>query len=205
MFIVNLFCILFSRPVSVNVDKDITHTVHLQINITSLELWIIFPVTFLFLLVWCKQKTDKKVKFFRLFLMCVIFFCFLDTKILQISLMTWELVPDQDFLRLAFINFCDDFQFSATRINTIFYYVSKLKHRNLNLYFHLLIILSGDISLNPGPTQQHKLQCLNKWNIFKSRGFHFIYLTISSLFPKIEEFRIIAKSTNTTIISISES
>ena len=88
MFIVNLFCILFSRPVSVNVDKDITHTVHLQINITSLELWIIFPVTFLFLLVWCKQKTDKKAKFFRLFLMCVIFFCFLDTKILQISLMT---------------------------------------------------------------------------------------------------------------------
>ena len=109
------------------------------------------------------------------------------------------------FFASAFIKFRDDFQFSATRINTIFYYVSKLKHRNLNLYFHLLIILSGDISLNPGPTQQHKLQCLNKWNIFKSRGLHFIYLTINSLFPKIEEFRIIAKSTNTTIISISES
>ena len=52
--IVNLFYILSSRPVSVNVDKDITHTVRLESNIISLELLIIFPVTFLFLLVWCK-------------------------------------------------------------------------------------------------------------------------------------------------------
>ena len=37
--IVNLFYILFSRSVSVNVnvDKDITHTVRLQSNTTSLE------------------------------------------------------------------------------------------------------------------------------------------------------------------------
>ena len=53
---VNLFYILFSFSVSVNVDRDITHTVRLQGNITSLELWIIFPVIFLFLLVWCKKK-----------------------------------------------------------------------------------------------------------------------------------------------------
>ena len=33
-----LFYILFSRSVSVNVDKDITHTVRLESNVTSLEL-----------------------------------------------------------------------------------------------------------------------------------------------------------------------
>ena len=44
--IVNSFYILSSRSVSVNVDKDITHTVRLESNITSLELWIIFPVTY---------------------------------------------------------------------------------------------------------------------------------------------------------------
>ena len=39
--IINLFYILFSRSVSVNVnvDKDITHTVHLQNVTTSLGLW----------------------------------------------------------------------------------------------------------------------------------------------------------------------
>ena len=75
----------------------------------------------------------------------------------------------------------------------------------MNSYFHLLILLSGDISLNPGPNHQHKLQCLNEWNIFKSRGLHFIHLNINSLLPQTEELRIIAKSTNAVIIAISES
>ena len=104
------------------------------------------------------------------------------------------------------MNMCDDFQFSVTRMNSTFYSVSKLKYRNLNLNFHLLILLSGNISLNPGPTHQHKVQCLKEWNIFKSRGFlHFIHLNINSVLPKIQELRIIAKSTNAAIIGISES
>ena len=45
--IVNLFYILSSPSVSVNVDKDITHAVCLESNITSLELWMIFSVLFL--------------------------------------------------------------------------------------------------------------------------------------------------------------
>ena len=90
-------------------------------------------------------------------------------------------------------------------MSSTFYSASKLKYRNLNSFFHLLILISGDISLNPGPNHQHKLQRLNKWNIFKSKCLHFIHLNINSLLPKIEELRIIAKSTNATIISISES
>ena len=69
----------------------------------------------------------------------------------------------------------------------------------------MLILLSGDISLNPGPNHQHKLQCLNKLNLFKSRDLHFIYLNINGLLPKIKKLRIIAKSTNAAIIGISES
>ena len=46
---------------------------------------------------------------------------------------------------------------------------------------------------------------MNEWNIFRSRGLHFIHLNINSLLPKIEELRIIAKSTNAVIIGISES
>ena len=75
----------------------------------------------------------------------------------------------------------------------------------MNSYFHLLILLSGDISLNPGPTHQHKLQCLNERNIFKSKGLHFIHLNINSFLPEIGELRIIAKSSNAAIIGISES
>ena len=42
---VNFFYILSSRS-GVNVDKCTTHTVCLQSNITSLELWIIYPIIF---------------------------------------------------------------------------------------------------------------------------------------------------------------
>ena len=59
MNIANLFYILSSHSVSFNVNKDTIHTVELQSNITPLELWIIFPATFLFLLVWSKQKRIK--------------------------------------------------------------------------------------------------------------------------------------------------
>ena len=103
------------------------------------------------------------------------------------------------------MNMCDDFQFLVTRMNSTLYSVCKLKYKNLNSYFPLLILHSGDISLNPGPTHQHKLQCLNEWNIFKSTGLQFIHLNINILLPKIEELLIIAKSTNATIIGISES
>ena len=104
-----------------------------------------------------------------------------------------------------FINICDDFQFLVTRMNSTFNSVSKLKYGILNSYFHLLILLSCDISLNPGPTHQNKLQCLNKCNIFQSRGLRFIHPNLNSLLPKIEELRIIAKSTNLAVIGICES
>ena len=94
-------------------------------------------------------------------------------------------------------------------MNNTFYSGSKLKYRNLDSSFHLLILLSGDVSLNPGPNKQYKLQTTN-W-IFLNQNFkiflnqHFIHLNINSLLPKIEKLRIIAKSTDAAIIGISES
>ena len=52
-----------------------------------------------------------------------------------------------EFFASEFMNSCDDFQFLITQMNSAFYSVSKLEYRNLNSYFHLLILLSGDISL----------------------------------------------------------
>ena len=69
----------------------------------------------------------------------------------------------------------------------------------------MLLLLSGDISLNPGPVHQDKPQCLNEWNVFKKRGLHFIHLNINNLLSKIEELRYIAKSTNAAVIDICES
>ena len=150
-------------------------------------------------MVCCKQKNDKKVKIFLLFLKCMTFL-FLKKKNSSDFFNDVRTCTRSEFFASEFMNICYDFQFLVTQMNSAFYSVSKLEYRNLNSYFHLLILLSGDISLNPGSNHQHKLQCLNEWNIFKSRGLHFIHLNINSLLPKIEKLRIIAKSTNAAII-----
>ena len=100
--IADLFYFLFSRSVSVNVnfDKDITHTVHLQSNTPSLELWIIFQVIFLPLLVCCKHKSDKKLKYFLPYLKCMTLLFFIN-KSSSDFINDVELVPDQNFLRLS--------------------------------------------------------------------------------------------------------
>ena len=69
----------------------------------------------------------------------------------------------------------------------------------------MLLLLSGNISLNPGPVHQDTLQYSNEWNVFKNKGLRFIHLNINSLLPKIEELRYISKSTNAAVISICES
>ena len=77
-----------------------------------------------------------------------------------------------------------------------------LRERNYKdhtTFFRLILLLSGDINLNPGPTQ-----ILKTWSVFKKRGLHFVHLNINSLPSKIEELRQIAKDTNSAVIGLSE-
>ena len=88
---------------------------------------------------------------------------------------------------------------------SVFVSVLQYMYHNYNSCYRLLLLLSGDISLNPGPF--HNLQPLdqNEWNIFKHRGLHFLHLSINSLLPKIDELRHIARLTNAAVIGISKS
>ena len=78
-------------------------------------------------------------------------------------------------------------------------------YRNYNSCYRLLLLLSGDISLNPGPFNNLQPLDHDEWNIFKHRELHFLHLNINSLLPKIDELRHIAQLTNAAVIGISES
>ena len=80
--------------------------------------------------------------------------------------------------------------------------LGKMKYKHDCLFFKFIILLSGDVNLNPGP--QNNVQQQNLWENFSKRGLHLIHLNINSLLPKIEELRSIAKSTNAAGIGISE-
>ena len=67
----------------------------------------------------------------------------------------------------------------------------------------MLLILSGDINLNPGPANRHQIK-YHKFEVFTRKGLHFIHLNINSLLPKIDELRCVAKNSNAAVIGISE-
>ena len=69
----------------------------------------------------------------------------------------------------------------------------------------MLLILSGDISLNPGPVYNNQSLHSNKWNVFRSKGIDLIHLNVNSLLPKLEEIHYIAERTKAAVIGITES
>ena len=81
--------------------------------------------------------------------------------------------------------------------------VSTMKNKNNYLYLKMLLILSGDINLNPGPANRHQIKN-HKFEVFTRKGLHFIHLNINSLLPKIDDLQYITKKSNAAVISISE-
>ena len=83
--------------------------------------------------------------------------------------------------------------------------ISKLKAINNNKFFYcLILILSGDISLNPGPVYNHHSPNLKEWDIFKIKALHLLHLNINSTLPKIDELRCIVKLSNAAVTGITE-
>ena len=102
--------------------------------------------------------------------------------------------------------------FEMMRNNSIL----QLKIKNNGSFLKHLLLLSGDIAVNPGPVQfppntqkgvpeTHVKDNLSNFEILNKRGLHFIHVNISSILPKIEEIRHIAHAINLSVIGISES
>ena len=110
--------------------------------------------------------------------------------------------------------------------------IFKIHLNKYGSYFKFILLLSGDINLNPRPTvpkrngilwellpfyncssstermdyQHDPLSTVSNdaWNIFQKKGMRFIHLNIISILPKIDEIPYIAKLTNATVIGLSE-
>ena len=83
--------------------------------------------------------------------------------------------------------------------------IEKLKNKESSKYFQLILILSVDINLSPGPLKNNHIENLDIWNPFKNRGLHFIHININSLYSKVDEVRDIVFWTKAVVIGFSES
>ena len=66
----------------------------------------------------------------------------------------------------------------------------------------MLLLLSGDISLNPGPTPNSVSQSF--WKPSENKGLHFLHLNSNRILPKLDELKTIAGNTKAAIIGITE-
>ena len=176
-----------------NVNRsDLINSVYLCLNFS-----ILFSHVFL------KSRRDCRLK--SIF-MCIVFLrsifyspfkhkiVYNDIKLChQIEVFTSEYLNTNNKLHEAFLN-------PQYTVPTI----SKLKQINSKSFYRLLIILSGDISLNPGPVCKHQILNTTEWDIFKTKGLHLMHLNINSLLPKIDELRHMARLSNAAVIGICE-
>ena len=66
--------------------------------------------------------------------------------------------------------------------------ITNLKYKDNNFY-QFLLLLSGDISLNPGPVQIYPAVNVNIWKPLNKKSLHFLHININSLLPKIDELK----------------
>ena len=67
----------------------------------------------------------------------------------------------------------------------------------------LILLFSGDISLNPWPNWTN-YQLTENLKVFKNRGLHFIHLNINSLLSKTGELKELVKASNAMVVGITE-
>ena len=94
---------------------------------------------------------------------------------------------------------------STLRKNLVCLAITNLKYKDYNNFYQFLLLLSGDVSLNPGPVQISLAVNINICEPLNKKGLHFLHININSLLTKIDELKCMANETNAAIIGITES
>ena len=141
-----------------NIDKDF-NCVQSNNNASLKDLWLLFSALFLFLKIWFSKIGNITL---RLFLFLIFYLLLFLHKHIKTSdhQETVRSCRRYEFFTSDFID--TDIQSLIMQLTINHYSIPKLKYQNLNSFSHLLLLLSGDISLNPGPVHQDTLQCSNE-------------------------------------------
>lgn len=91
--------------------------------------------------------------------------------------------PKNYFFIIEILHITHELNEFLTDMDLKLFNISKMKNKNNVLYLIMLLILSGDINLNPGPVKRHQTKD-EKFEVPNSKGLHFMHLNINSLPPK---------------------
>ena len=150
---------------------------------------------------WTKaihQNTKKLFAFLLLSQFSVSCFLFktLNQNELQKSLKRYS---KGDFFTIESLKTNENISITRQELNLNLITLREMNCKDHTKFFRLILLLPGDINLNPGPTHISKT-----WSVSKKPALHFVLLNINSLPSKVEELRQIAKDTNLAVIGLSE-
>ena len=83
------------------------------------------------------------------------------------------------------------------------FFITNLKDKDYNNFYQVLL-LSGEVSLNPGPLQISPAVNTNIWKPLNKKGLQILHINTNSLLPKIDEFKCIPNKTEAAVIEITE-
>ena len=83
--------------------------------------------------------------------------------------------------------------------------VTSLKYKHYTNFYKFLLLLSGDLRLNPGPIQRFPDISSTISETLNKKGLYFLHININSLLLKKDEIRYIANKTKAAIIRITVS
>ena len=109
-----------------------------------------------------------------------------------------------EFFNLETITLCHYIQHITLHQNLVCLAITNIKYKDYDSFYQFFLLLSGDVSLHPGPVQISLAVIVNIWEPLK-KGVHFLHININSLLSKIDELKCIANKTKGTIIGITES
>ena len=128
-------------------------------------LWMIYGYflqpCFFFLKVWFNNRRNIKLRLLVTLIVSVLLFLHRHIKNLDQNEAIKSCSKHKLFI-FDYIDTCENIQSLWTQLIINHFSISKLKYKNLNSFSQLLLLLSGDISLNAGPVHQDTLQCSNE-------------------------------------------
>ena len=109
------------------------------------------------------------------------------------------------FFNLETVKSCHSIQHITLHQNLVCLAITNLKYKDYKNFYQFLLLLSGDVSLKPGPVQISPAVKVNIWEPLNKNGLHFLHINMNSLLPKTDELKCIANKANAAIIRITES
>ena len=152
-----------------------------------------------------KQNKCLRLCYFSVFWFLIVALKFQINKGFHFNFSLLQKCPKNDFFNLETLTSCCHIQHITLHKNFVFLAVTNLKYKNYTNFYKFLLLLSGDVSLNPGPVQRSPDINSTIWQPLNKKGLHFLHINLNSLLSKKDEIRSIANKTKAAIIEITES